>query len=121
MPFDVQTLRGFFGSSPSVSGGEFKSADDIGMTEHEDVGRWGDLLTGYDFGLAEEIGDKVERMDVKVEQGITLWIVASEIMEVITDKMLFAQMLLKDLHGRKHSVSASQPWRQVSHKVAAGL
>ena len=70
------------------------------MTEHEDIGRWGDLLAGYDFGLAKEIGNEVEGMDVKVEQGITLWIVASEVMEVITDKMLFAQSFLKDLHGR---------------------
>ena len=70
------------------------------MTQHEDIGRRGDLLAGDDFGLAEEISNEVEGMDVKVEQGITLWIVASEIMEVITDKMLFAQMLLKDLHGR---------------------
>ena len=39
-------------------------------------------------------------MDIKVEQGITLWIVTSEVMEIITDKMLFVQMLLKDLHCR---------------------
>ena len=70
------------------------------MTQHEDIGRWGYLLAGDDFGLAEEISNEVEGMDVKVEQGITLWIVACEIMEVITDKMLIAQMLLKDLHGR---------------------
>ena len=70
------------------------------MTQHEDIGRRGDLLAGDDFGLAEEISNEVEGMDVKVEQGITLWIVASKVMEVVTDKMLFAQMLLKDLHGR---------------------
>ena len=70
------------------------------MTEHEDIGCRGDLLAGYDFGLAKEIDNEVERMDIKVEQCITLWIVASEVMEVITDKMLFAQTLLKDLHGR---------------------
>ena len=39
-------------------------------------------------------------MDEKVEQSVTFWIVACEEMEVITDKMLFAQTLLKDLHGR---------------------
>ena len=39
-------------------------------------------------------------MDVKVEQGITLWIVTSEVVEIVTDKMLLVQMLLKDLHGR---------------------
>ena len=70
------------------------------MTQHEDIGRRGDLLAGDDFGLAEEISNEVEGMDVKVEQGITLWIVASEIVEIVTDMMLFAQMLLKDLHGR---------------------
>lgn len=86
-------LEGFFGGCPGVGGGEFKSADDVGMTQHEDIGRRGDLLAGDDFGLAEEISNEVEGMDVKVEQGITLWIVASEIMEVITDKMLIAQSL----------------------------
>ena len=39
-------------------------------------------------------------MDVEVEQSITFWIVTSEVVEVITDKMLFAQTFLKDLHGR---------------------
>ena len=39
-------------------------------------------------------------MDVKVEQGITFWIVTSEVVEIVTDKMLFVQMLLKDPHGR---------------------
>ena len=51
------------------------------------------LLINFYSELAEEISDEVEGMDVKVEQGITLWIVASEIMEVITDKMLIAQSL----------------------------
>lgn len=46
----------------------------MSMTEHEDIGRWGDLLAGYDFGLAKEIGNEVDRMDVKVEQGVALWI-----------------------------------------------
>ena len=86
-------FEGFFSRSPGVGGGEFESADDVWMTEHEDIGRWGYLLAGDDFGLAEEISNEVEGMDVKVEQGITLWIVASEIMEVITDKMLIAQSL----------------------------
>ena len=72
----------------------------MGMTQHEDIGRRGDLLAGDDFWFAKEIGDKVERMDEKVEQSVTFWIVACEEMEVITDKMLFAQTLLKDLHGR---------------------
>ena len=44
------------------------------MTEHEDIGRRGDLLAGYDFGLAKEIGNEVDRMGVKVEQGVALWI-----------------------------------------------
>ena len=39
-------------------------------------------------------------MDVKVKRCVTLRIVASEIVEIVTDKMLFAQRLLKDLHGR---------------------
>ena len=69
------------------------------MLEHEDVGRRGDLLAGDDFWFAKEIGDKVERMDVKVEQGITFWIVASEIMKVITDKRLFGEPCPKELHG----------------------
>ena len=46
----------------------------MSMTEHEDIGRRGDLLAGYDFGLAKEIGNEVEGMDVKVEQGVALWI-----------------------------------------------
>ena len=69
------------------------------MTEHEDIGRRGDLLAGDDFGLAEEISNEVEGMDVKVKQGITLRVVASEIMKIVTYKALFAQMLLKDLYG----------------------
>ena len=93
-------FEGFFSRSPGVGGGEFESADDVWMTEHEDIGRWGYLLAGDDFWFAKEIGDKVERMDEKVEQSVTFWIVACEEMEVITDKMLFAQTLLKDLHGR---------------------
>ena len=39
-------------------------------------------------------------MDIKAGQGIALWIVTCEVMEVVTDKLLFAQTLLKDLHGR---------------------
>ena len=39
-------------------------------------------------------------MDVEVEQSITFWIVTSEVVEIVTDKILFVQMLLKDLHGR---------------------
>ena len=40
----VDTLRcadfeGFFSRSPGVGGGEFESADDVWMTEHEDIGR----------------------------------------------------------------------------------
>ena len=93
-------FEGFFSRSPGVGGGEFESADDVWMTEHEDIGRWGYLLAGDDFWFAKEIGDKVERMDEKVEQSVTFWIVACEEMEVITDKMLFAQTFLKDLHGR---------------------
>ena len=93
-------FEGFFSRSPGVGGGEFEGADDLGMTEHEDIGRRGDLLAGDDFGLAEEIGNEIEGMDVEVEQSITFWIVTSEVVEVITDKMLFAQTFLKDLHGR---------------------
>ena len=70
------------------------------MTEHEDIGRWGYLLAGDDFGFAKEIGNEIEGMDVEVEQSITFWIVTSEVVEIVTDKMLFVQMLLKDLHGR---------------------
>ena len=65
----------------------------MGMTEHEDIGRRGDLLAGDDFWLAEEISNEVQGMDIKVEQGITLWIIANEVMEGVTDKMLFAQTL----------------------------
>ena len=72
----------------------------MGMTEHNDVGCRGDLLTGEDFWFAKKMGNKVEGMDVKVKRCVTLRIVASEIVEIVTDKMLFAQMLLKDLHGR---------------------
>ena len=72
----------------------------MGVTEHEDIGRRGNFLAGDDFGVSEEIDYEVERMDEKVEQGITLWIVACEVMEVVIDKMLFAQSLTKDLHGR---------------------
>lgn len=93
-------FEGFFGGCPGVGGGEFKSADDVGMTEHNDVGCRGDLLTGEDFWFTKKMGNKVEGMNVEVGQGITLRIVASEIVEIVTDKMLFAQMLLKDLHGR---------------------
>ena len=63
------------------------------MTQHEGIGRRGDLLAGDDFGFAEEISNEVEGMDVKVKRCVTLRIVASEIMEVITDKMLIAQSL----------------------------
>lgn len=69
------------------------------VTEHQDIGIFVHNLAGDDFWLAKEIGNKIEGMDVKVEQSITLWIIACEIMEVITDKMLFAQTLAKDLHG----------------------
>ena len=93
-------FEGFFGSSPSVCGGEFESADDVRMTEHENIGPWGDLLAGYDFGVSKEIGDKVERMDEKVEQSVTFWIVACEVMEVITDKMFFVQTFPKDFNNR---------------------
>ena len=72
----------------------------MGMAQHEEVGRWGDLLAGDDFGLAKKMGNEVEGVDVKIEQGITFWIIACEVMEVVTDKMLFAQTFLKDLHGR---------------------
>lgn len=89
----------FLGCAPSVGGREFEGADDVAMTEHEDVGRWGDLLRGDDFSRAEEVADEVEGMNVKVEQGIALWIVASEVAEVVADKMLLAQTLLKDLNG----------------------
>ena len=58
------------------------------------------MLTGEDFWFAKKMGNKVEGMDVKVEQGITFWIVTSEVVEIVTDKMLFVQMLLKDPHGR---------------------
>ena len=58
------------------------------------------MLAGDDFGLAEEISNEVEGMDVKVEQSVTFWIVACEVMEIITDKMFFVQTLAKDLHGR---------------------
>ena len=70
------------------------------MTEHNDVGCRGDLLTGEDFWFAKKMGNKVEGMDVKVEQSVTFWIVACEVMEIITDKMFFVQTLAKDLHGR---------------------
>ena len=93
-------FEGFFSRSPGVGGGEFESADDVWMTEHEDIGRWGYLLAGDDFWFAKDIGDKVERMDEKVEQSVTFWIVACEVMEIITDKMFFVQTLAKDLHGR---------------------
>ena len=39
-------------------------------------------------------------MDIKVEQGIALWIVTCQVMEVVTDKLFFTQTLLKDLHDR---------------------
>ena len=57
-------------------------------------------MTYKDFRFTEQMAYKVEGMAVKVEQSVTFWIVACEEMEVITDKMLFAQTLLKDLHGR---------------------
>lgn len=72
----------------------------MGMTEHNDVGCRGDLLTGEDFWFAKKMGNKVEGMDVKVKRCVTLRIVTSEVVKVITDKMLFAQTFLKDLHGR---------------------
>ena len=37
---------------------------------------------------------------IALGEGITFWIIACEVMEVVTDKMLFAQTFLKDLHGR---------------------
>ena len=83
-----------------MSSGEFEGADDVGMAEHKDVGRRGDSSAGYDFRFAKEMSNEVEGMDVKVEQGITLQIVASEIVEVVTDKRLLSQSLLKDVNGR---------------------
>ena len=65
----------------------------MGVTEHNDVGRWGDLLADDDFGLAKEISHEVKRMDEQIKKSITFWIVACEVMEVVTDKMLFAQSL----------------------------
>ena len=44
----------------------------MGMTQHEEVGRWGDLLTGEDFWFAKKMGNKVEGMDVKVKRCVTL-------------------------------------------------
>ena len=70
------------------------------MSEHEDIGRWGNLLTDDDFRLAKKMDNEVEGMDIKVEQGITLRVCPCKIMEVVNDKMLFAQSLTKDLHGR---------------------
>jgi len=57
-------------------------------------------LTYKDFRFTEQMAYKVEGMDVKVEQSVTFWIVACEVMEIITDKMFFVQTLAKDLHGR---------------------
>ena len=81
----------------------------MGMTQHEDIGRRGDLLAGKDFGFTEQIADEVERMDVEVEQGITLWIVASEIVEIVTDKMrLKDQSMPLPCKGRVVSYLARQ-------------
>lgn len=60
----------------------------------------GRLADRRGFLVCQKMGNKVEGMDVKVKRCVTLRIVASEIVEIVTDKMLFAQMLLKDLHGR---------------------
>lgn len=57
-------------------------------------------MTYKDFRFTEQMAYKVEGMDVKVEQSVTFWIVACEVMEIITDKMFFVQTLAKDLHGR---------------------
>lgn len=57
----------FFGRTPSIGGGEFKGADEVGMLKHEDIGRRGDALAGNDFGLAKKEDNQVEGMDVKVE------------------------------------------------------
>ena len=67
----------------------------MGMTQHEDIGRRGDLLAGDDFGLAEKISNEVEGMDVEVEQCISLGKCPREVMQIVTDKMRFAEAFLQ--------------------------
>jgi hypothetical protein len=60
------------------------------MLEHEDVRVLGNLTTGKDFGLAKQMENEVEGMDVEVEQGITLRIGTCEIVQVVVETPLFA-------------------------------
>lgn len=83
-------FQGFFCSSPCIKCREFERTDDMRMLEHKDVGVLGDLTANKDFGFTKEMGHKVERMDVEVEQGITLRIGTCEIVQIIADKTLFA-------------------------------
>ena len=93
----------FIGSSPGIGGGEFEGADDLRMTKHENVGSWSDLPTSHDFGFAEEISNEVDGMDIQTKEGVTLWVVAGEIMEVVIDKSLLCKPFPKDLYGRSIS------------------
>ena len=70
------------------------------MPKHDDVGCCGNLLAGYDFGLAKEIGNEVKGMDEKVEQSVTFWVFACEVMEVIIDKTLISKSFLEDLYSK---------------------
>ena len=65
------------------------------MLEHEDVGVLGDLADGEDFWFSKQMTNEVEGMDVEVEQGITLRIGSSETVQVVVDKILFAEALLQ--------------------------
>ena len=60
-------------------------------------------MTGEDFGSAEQMDNEVEGMDMQIKEGITLWIVAGEIMEIVIDKSLLCKPFPKDLYGRSIS------------------
>ena len=61
-------------------------------------------MAGYDFGFAKQMDDEVKGMDKQIKEGITLWIIASEIMEVVINKSLLCEPLPEELYGRSISL-----------------
>ena len=47
-----------------------------------------------DFGLAKQMDNEVEWMDIQIKNGFTLGVGSREVMKVITDKMLLVKPFL---------------------------
>ena len=71
------------------------------MTEHKQIGIGCHLTAGQDFRLTEKSRHQVERMDIQIEQGITVGIGSRQIMKVVADKLFLAQTLFQHLYSRR--------------------